>query len=163
MPSNRPDLRAGIDKKIRADTEERFKKGSRQVKVESKADPQKIPLGHYKRELRIGDVSQKRPANIFGGSSGLKIFLALGLTIGLVNDFFDLAIWNKISLVSQTLDITAMFLVLFILAFAGKRMAVAVTIVFGVFVLEMLPIIGVVPWWTIGVLAWYGMTKRDKV
>ncbi len=115
-----------------------------------------------KKELSRSEVITEKPKNDFNlfGSDNLLIFFFLGLTIAIINDFFDLVTWNQLSLIPQTLDITSLLLLLFLLIFSSRAVIFSVFLVFMVFILELLPVIGVFPWWTLGIVIWYLVARK---
>ena len=53
-----------------------------------------------KKEMSMGEKITTDPEadfNLFGGNN-LLVFFSFGLTIAIINDFFDLVTWNQISL-----------------------------------------------------------------
>jgi hypothetical protein len=144
------------------------------VKVQSDTDKQLAGMRRVQRKIRVqGDGGQQRergdlrgeatPGENLSGwglSGALGIGLVLGMTLGLVNDFSDLVFWRKMSLVSQTLDITTLIMLLLMVMFTSRAYFFSVFLVLIVFMLEIMPVIGVLPLWTIGVAAWYFMNRK---
>lgn len=144
------------------------------VKVQSDTDRQLAGMQRVQRKIRVqadegqraenktlrADASPNQSFSVMGGDGALGIGLVLGMTLALINDFTDLVFWQKMSLVSQTLDITTLVMLLLMVMFTSRAYFFSVFLVLTVFILEILPVIGVLPLWTIGVAAWYFMNRR---
>jgi hypothetical protein len=154
-------IKKPVSLKIKSDTEEELNR-ERMREIQAKYSRKRIAARERKKELRRGEAARDNRAGDFFGEGTAYIFLALGLTISLVNDFFDLIMWNKVFLLAQTLDMVALFLLLFVLAFAQRSFMSLTAIVFVAFGLEILPVAGVAPWWTIAVVIWYGIGRRGE-
>lgn len=158
MPEN--NLNTQIKVKVQEDTDKKVSKFKQARDLERKIKVQEDSHQSFKKELNPGETSGQ-DTDIFGVSGSIGIVLALGLTLALINDFSDLVFWQKVSLVSQTLDITTLILVLFMVIFASRSYFTSVFVIIFVFLLEILPVIGVLPLWTIGMAIWY-MSNRKK-
>jgi len=161
-------IRRPLEKKVEEDTEKKTaefmqmrqrERSSRLAKAKVKIE---VTAGKSeKKELSLGEIFGSKAGSVFDSDGSNTILLGLGLTIGLVNDFSDLATWQSMNLMSSALDIVALFLLLFVLTFASRTYFIAVVIILLAFVLEILPVVGIVPWWTIGVITWYAMARRQ--
>lgn len=155
MPENT--INRNVKLKVQSDTDEKlenFREMRRSQKLKVQAEKGK----NQKKELVMGETSG---SDIIESTGSLGIILGLGLTLSLINDFTDLVFWQKVSLVSQTLDITTLILILFMVMFASRAYFISIFLVLFIFLLEILPVIGVLPLWTIGTIAWY-MANRKK-
>jgi len=160
-------VKSQVGAKVQSDTEERLarfqemRRDERKNQAERKIKFQPVPAKRgEKKELSMGEA-QGDSLGIFQSKENFSIVFALGMTIALVNDFFDLVTWQKISLISQTIDMTALILLLLVLMFASRAYFLTIFIVLFAFMLEILPVIGVLPWWTIGIAACY-WANRSK-
>jgi len=134
---------------------ERIKREKKKVKFEIRPEKRE-----EKKELRIGKTRTSL-SDVFQPEENLGIVLVLGFTLALVNDFSDLVTWQSPSLIAQTLDMTLLILLLFILVFGSRAYFLSVVFIVTAFLLEALPISGVLPWWTIGMAVWY-LADRKK-
>ncbi len=99
--------------------------------------------------------------NSFFNSRENSLFvLILGLTLSIVNDFLDLVLWQKADLISATLDITLLFMFFLLLTLLGRSLLISIGIIFFCFILEIVPVLGVIPFWTIGILLWFFLSKK---
>ena len=144
-------------------------------KVQSDTDRQIAGIQKVQREISVkadegrraedkslrAEASPSQNFSIMSGGGALGIGLVLGMTLALVNDFSDLVFWQKMSLISQTLDITTLIMLLLMVMFTSRAYFFSVFLIFTVFIIEILPVIGVLPLWTIGVAAWY-FSNRQK-
>jgi hypothetical protein len=145
------------------------------VKVQSDTDRKMAGMQRVQRKIRVQAASEGRQGenkalraegspsqnlSIMGGNGSLGIGLALGMTLALVNDFSDLVFWQKMSLVSQTLDITTLIMLLLMVMFVSRAYFFSVFLVLVVFMLEIMPVLGVLPLWTIGVACWYFWNRQ---
>ncbi|MBM3256353.1 MAG: hypothetical protein FJZ04_02705 [Candidatus Moranbacteria bacterium] len=150
-----------VSLKIKSDTEEELGQ-VRKRNIQADYSRKRMAALKRKKELQVGEAPAGSHQGVFPGDGVFYVFLALGLTIGLVNDFFDLVMLNRFFLLAQTLDIVALFLLLFVLAFLFRSFAALTAIVLLAFVLEVLPVVGVVPWWTVAVIMWYIFSRGNK-
>jgi len=132
----------GVQRKIKVQTEE----GRRRAE---------------QKTLRAEAAPDKNLSIWGSGNGALGIGLVLGATLALINDFSDLVFWQKMSLVSQTLDITTLIMLIIMVMFLSRAYFFSVFLVLFVFILEIMPVIGVLPLWTFGVAAWY-FANRQK-
>ena len=161
------DITRPVGQKIQSDTEQQVNQFSEarrrdrvtrsgKIKLQVQTGSQRSPI----KEIRLGEAYSTKADQPDETTSSLLILLGLGLTLSLVNDFSDLVTWQSAILVGQAVDIVALLLLIFTTAFASKAHFISVFIIFFAFILEILPVIGVVPWWTMGIIALYIATKR---
>jgi len=153
--------------KVQADTDERlarFQAMRRDERVRQARNKIKVQVDRGekgdKKELRMGE-DKSSPASAFHWGENLSIGLVLGMTLALVNDFSDLVTWQKTSLIAQTIDITTLVLLLFVLMFSSRAYFISIFIIIVAFLLELLPVSGVLPYWTIGMGLWY-IANRNR-
>jgi len=147
-----------IKVKVQGDTDRQLtgvRKVQRKINVQAADERQRAA----DKTLRA-DASPGQNLSLMGGGA-LGIGLVLGITLALINDFTDLVFWQKMSLVSQTLDITTLIMLLLMVMFVSRAYFFSVFLVLVVFILEIMPVLGVLPLWTVGVAAWY-FTNRKK-
>jgi hypothetical protein len=157
MPEN--NLQRQIKVKVQEDTDQRlasFREQRRKLKVQSESQKKA-----GRKELLGGEASNTG-SSFMDSSANLSIVLALGLTLALINDFSDLVLWQKVSLISQTIDITTLILVLFMVIFASRAYFFSVFLILFIFLFEIMPVIGVLPLWTAGIAAWYFINRKSK-
>lgn len=113
-----------------------------------------------------GDKASKSNTSLensfFNSRENLLFVLILGLSLSIVNDFFDLVLWQKADLISSALDITLLFMFFLLLTLLGRSLLLSVGIIFFCFILEIVPVIGVVPFWTIGILIWFSLSRKKS-
>lgn len=166
---NQENIEEPIEQKIKTDSEKQLNQFAEargrdrarrtgKAKLEVRAGSPKSA----KKEIRLGEAiaSQK---DTFGEATGsTAILFGLGLTLSLVNDFSDLATWQTMTLVSQTLDIVALLMLLFVIGFTSRSYFVPIILFLVAFILEIMPVIGVVPWWTFAIIAWYFINRNKN-
>lgn len=161
MPTNSSGtINRQIRVKVQGDTDQKLENFQNMRRSNRKIDTQASGGAKAEnKELVLGEVQGGRP-DIISSTGSLGIILALGLTLSIVNDFSDLVLWQKMLLISQTLDITTLILVLFMVMFASRAYFFSVFLILFVFLLEILPVLGVLPLWTIGITAWYLVNRK---
>ena len=157
-----------VEQKVQKDSKEdyarfeemrRFERGGQ---IKRKVKYQILPgRRREKKELALAEA-QDDFSGIFQSEENLSLVFVLGLTLSLINDFSDLVTWHNASLVGQTIDITALILLASMMTFVSRAYFFSVSIVLFAFLLEMMPVVGVLPWWSAGVLAWYFINRRRK-
>lgn len=155
------------ENKIQSDTEKetnRFYEARRaEIANHSRKAKAQVEGGRSRstqKEMRIGQSLYLKTEHQKTDDGILTLF-GLGLTLALVNDFSDLVTWQALPLMSQALDLVALLLILFVLVFSSRTSFIAVFVMISAFVLEILPVSGVVPWWTVGIALWY-LASRNK-
>jgi len=154
------DLGNKVKVKVQSDTDRRvagMQGVHRKIRVETEEGRQRAAKN---KDLRA-EATPSQSFSVLGGEGALGIGLVLGITLALINDFTDLVFWQKMSLVSQALDITTLIMLLLMVMFTSRAYFFSVFLVLSVFILEILPVIGVLPLWTFGVAAWY-FANRQK-
>jgi len=157
-----------VEDKIKSDTEKQTNqfyearqrdRASRSRKVKIQIEPGSSKSA--RKEIKISQAYYLKAEPEEADSGDILILFGLGLSLGLINDFSDLVTWQTASLVSQAIDIVALLLILFVLVFSSRTNFITVLIIILAFVLEILPVVGVVPWWTIGIILWY-LASRNR-
>lgn len=105
-------------------------------------------------------TESKNDESLLGYKGNLTFVLILGLTLSTINDFVDLIFWQRMDLLAPALDITLLFMFFLLLALLGRSLMLAVGLIFFTFILEIVPILGVIPFWTICIIAWYVLSRR---
>ena len=147
-----------IGVKVQGDTDERLAKFQNMRRSNAKVKVESTSQKAEKKDFS-GDAQGPGFSGMgIGGSIG--IVLVLGFTLAAINDFSDLVLWQKMFLISQTIDITTLILVLFMVMFGSRAYFASIFIVLFVFLLEILPVMGVLPLWTIGMAVWYLMNRK---
>ncbi len=164
-----PDIQNTLNNKIEGETESRVnnfeesRRTDRLRSMERKVQTDIIRQTASKRKaISMGqslDKGLRSPSLDYDGNQ--KIVFILGLTLCLVNDFIDLVLWQNVFLLNQVLDLTALFLLLLLLTFFSKSYPLTVFLIITVFVLEIVPVLGVLPFWTIGIIFWYAINKKS--
>jgi hypothetical protein len=160
-------IKRPLEQKIKADTEKQLNQFSEarrrdrasrtgKSRIEVQAGAQKS----LSKEIRLGEAIASQKDTFGEATGGTAILLGLGLTLSLVNDFSDLATWQTMTLISQTIDIVALLLLLFVIGFTSRAYFVPIILFFLAFILEIMPVIGVVPWWTLAIIIWYGISRK---
>jgi len=155
--SNFPTKKIGV--KVQSDTDERLAQFQNMRRSNAKVKVEAVPQRTEKKDFSGATQGSGFTGMGMGGSIG--IVMVLGLTMAVINDFSDLVLWQKMSLISQTIDITTLILVLFMVMFGSRAYFASIFIVLFVFLLEILPVMGVLPLWTIGMAVWY-LANRKK-
>lgn len=158
-----------VEAEIKSDTEEQVNQfyEARQAEIANRSRKAKIQLQEEsaksnQKEIKISQAYSLKTESRESDDNDILILFGLGLTLSLVNDFSDLVTWQTASLVSQTIDIVALLLILFVLVFSSRTNFIAVFIIILAFVLEILPVSGVVPWWTMGMILWYIISRNSR-
>jgi|GEM_PF-2276722 len=146
--------RAARFQKMRRNQKTRW--GRRKIKLQIAPE-----RGKEKKELKMGET-REYSSDIFRSEENLGIVLILGFTLSLINDFSDLVTWRSAPLVAETLDITTLILLLFVLVFVSRAYFLSVAVVMVAFLSEALPVSGVLPWWTVGMAVWYWLNRRGE-
>lgn len=154
-----------LNNKVKSDTENQvnsFNETRRLDRINSsqrKVVSQVKRAGHSSRkDLRDTRVTDNLSFLDYGDNQ--KIVFVLGLTLSLVNDFFDLVFWQNPLLLGQVFDITGLFLLLLLLVFWSRNQPITVFLIIFIFILEIVPVLGVIPFWTIGMALWYWGNRR---
>lgn len=124
------------------------------------------PVDHKTTIHGSGDKTNKSNRSLensfFNSRENLLFVLILGLSLSVVNDFLDLVFWQKADLLAPTLDITLLFMFFLLLTLLGRSLLLSIGIIFFSFILEIMPVLGVVPFWTIGILMWFFLSKKKS-
>lgn len=161
------EIKKPLEQKVKSDTEEQvnqFYEARRRdrsshagkSRLEVRADTRKSAG----KEIRLGESTTSQKETLGDATGTTTILFGLGMTLSLVNDFSDLATWQSLTLVSQTIDIVALLLLLFVIGFTSRSYYVPIILFFLAFILELMPVIGVVPWWTFAIIIWYGISRK---
>lgn len=134
-------------------------------KIQTEMD-REAPSEHKTAIRGEGDKAAKSNESLensfFNSRENLLFVLILGLSLSVVNDFLDLVLWQKVDLISAALDITLLFMFFLLLTLLGRSLLLSIGIIFFCFILEIMPVIGVIPFWTIGILIWFFLSKRKS-
>lgn len=161
MSQNNPNsLPRKIGVKVQSDTDERLAKFQNMRRSNAKVKTEAASQGGSEKKELLGGETQGSDFNIIGVGGSTGIVLVLGFTLAIINDFSDLVLWQKMSLISQTIDLTTLIMVLFMVMFGSRAYFISVFIVLSVFLIEILPVIGVLPLWTIGIAVWYFANRK---
>ena len=155
-------LKRNLDRKVRDDTMGRLDRWQNIRRSKTPAGAEKT-----KSEVSIKKGGRKHTKhadsfeNIFESTKrqGMLIALLLGLTVGLLNDIFDLVWWQNYPLISYTLDISSMILLIMVFTFLSNFSFINVLIIFSLFIIELMPVIGILPSWTLGILTIYAVSR----
>lgn len=159
MPTNSSNnVNRQIQVKAQSDTDQKLENFRKMRRADRRLRVEGSEGKNEKKEIVMGEAMGN--SDVISSTGSLGIVMALGLTLSLINDFSDLVFWQKISLVSQTLDITSLLLILFMVIFASRAYFFSVFLIIFVFLFEILPVIGVLPMWTIGTAAWYFVNRK---
>ncbi|MFH1182643.1 MAG: hypothetical protein V1690_00065 [Candidatus Moraniibacteriota bacterium] len=161
-------IKKPVEQKVKTDTEKQFnqfaetrRRDRAKQMGKSRLEIQAAAKKSIKKEISLGRAIASK-TETFGETTGsTSILFGLGLTLSLVNDFSDLATWQTITLISQTLDLVALLLLLFVIGFTSRAYFVPIVLFFLAFILEIMPVIGVVPWWTLAIIIWYGLSRKS--
>lgn len=115
-----------------------------------------------KKEIEHAEGLETFPKSLMGSKENLLFVFILGISLALINDFLDLVLWHMANLLGATLDITVLFLFILILSFFSGSLIISTFIVIISFILEIIPIIGVIPFWTIAIAVWYGVSRKKS-
>ena len=155
-----------LNDKVKDDTEDRInsfeeeRRADRMRGAERKVNSEITKAQKSARKDLSNSQLSSAPATYLDYGGNQKMVFILGITLALVNDFFDLIFWNNPLLLGQVFDLTALFLLMLLLIFFSKSYPLTVFLIFIVFILEIVPVLGVLPFWTIGLGLWYWSNKN---
>jgi ABC-type multidrug transport system permease subunit len=156
-----------LGQKIQADTERQSKQFTEtrnrdraKRRVSRKMEVQAAARQSHSKEIKLGETYAVSANDLTKTIGNHSILIGLGLTVSFINDFSDLATWQSMALISQSLDLVALLLLLFVVGFSSRTYFVAVLLFLIAFVLEILPVLGIFPWWIIAAAAFCVMERK---